>query len=112
MRSLLGVLRRRVSATTGGRSVAEQVRGLEGRLDTQRERLDHQRLRLDKQREDIKALRVDLRSQRQSVNEHKRSIAKLQAELQPLKQVDRLREIDWGRALDQLGALEVRVGRL
>jgi DNA repair exonuclease SbcCD ATPase subunit len=112
MRPMFSGLRRFVLGSGGGTAVAEQVQDQQGRLDTQHERLASQRQRLDKQREDIKALRADLRSQAQAVNEQKRAVAKLQAEMQPLKQADRLREIDWGRAMHQLGALEVRVGRL
>lgn len=105
MRPIFGALRR--SAGT-----EKNVREQSGALERHRGRLDSQRERLDRQREAIKSLRGDLSRQTGLIDEQKKALAKLRGEFQPLERADRMREVDWGRAIQQLGALEVRVGRL
>jgi hypothetical protein len=112
MRAKLDALRRHVTGASGVTALAETVERHRQRLDYQNTRLDSQRRRVDKQAASIKALRARLRHQAELIKEQKRTIAGLRSEVQPLTRADRLREVDVGRALEQLGALEVRLGRL
>jgi TolA-binding protein len=113
MKPIFGALRR--SAHTEAR-VLELAREQSERFRKHDVRLGKQRQRLDTLRAEIRGLRGELRRQAQLITEQKKAIAQLKQDirrdLQPLKRNDSLREVDFGRAMHQVGALEARVGRL
>jgi chromosome segregation ATPase len=89
------------------------------RLDNQRDRLDRQRERLDKQRERLNAttketanLRRHADRQQLAIERLQKSVADLRGALAPFAKEQRTREVDYVRAIQQLGVLETRLGRL
>lgn len=85
---------------------------LRKRVEDQRARLDRQRDRIDRASRQSEKLLAKMVNQTKVLERHQKSLTELRAALQPLEQIERLRDVDFSRALTQLGALEIRMGRI
>lgn len=81
-------------------------------MDQQRNRLDHQRDRVDRYSKQNERLRDQLDRQRATIDRLSTAVADLRSRIAPYEKDQRIRELDSQRALQQLGALETRLGRL
>jgi exonuclease VII small subunit len=117
----------------GGKATAAGLGAVRLRLDRQRTRFDEQRKRFDEQRKRLDALQARFDNQRDRLDSSlkvqerlRQSIEKLQKKLDranerlrddhtalnEVTKTDSLREVDFGRAMQQLGSLEARLGSL
>ena len=106
----LAAVRARLARARGGAGDAEDpLTKIRARLDRQLARLRRHETRLDRQRQQLDALRVDLR---RVESDQRLAVADLREQVVPLRRGDRLREVEYGRFMLQLGAAEERLGRL
>lgn len=88
------------------------IRDLSHDMTEVRARLDKQRARLDRAAKVDAQLRGQLLKLQDRLSRQQESIKELRRELGPVQHDQRQREVDYVRAMQQLGALETRVGRL
>ena len=77
-----------------------------------RARLDKQRARLERAAKADAQLRGQLLKLQERLTRQQESIKELRRQLGPVQHDQRQREVDYLRAMQQLGALETRVGRI
>lgn len=112
------------SALGGGRAeMAARLRHIMVRLDNQRSRLESQRSRLESQRERLTKMDVRLRrelgrqdkrliKQQQAIGDVRATVDRVDQRGQEVDQRDKIRELDFRRAMQQLASVEVRLGTL
>lgn len=88
------------------------IRDLRHDMTEVRARLDKQRARLDRAAKVDAQLRGQLLKLQDRLSRQQELIKELRRELGPVQHDQRQREVDYVRAMQQLGALETRVGRL